>query len=181
MSVRTAAALASLLGVFPLVSGCESAPQRDPVPTCHGPEDCKTNEFCRFEDGLCGQSSDGVCALRPERCDLNYSPVWGCNDQMYGNDCAAQLSGYDVSGSASEDEAKDRLFCDEALCDPETQYCRLWLGKAYKLGECRALPQSCAPSEVTDCACLLPAEPDYDSSCDECDFVDGLLGVACYE
>jgi hypothetical protein len=180
MFARTTAALVTSLTFFMLVSGCESSPPPETDSGCRGPEDCEVSEYCRFEDGGCGQSSDGVCEKRPERCDANLSPVWGCNDQMYGNECGAALSGQDVSGGASEDSAKGRRFCDAAMCDPEVQYCRLWIDKPYKLGECRPLPGTCIASEVADCDCLAPVEPSYDS-CDLCDYADGLLGLICAE
>jgi hypothetical protein len=58
--------------------------------------------------------------------------------------------------------------CDEAACDAETEYCRLFGSDtpAPSSASCVALPEECA--EAPDCACMLAAEDENSiATCDD--------------
>lgn len=56
---------------------------------------CPEGEFCHRETGSCDGA--GVCKLRPEVCTMDYTPVCGCDDKIYGNLCGAYAKGMSVS------------------------------------------------------------------------------------
>jgi hypothetical protein len=94
---------------------------------------CETGEFC--QPTTCGESP-GVCEATPVSCDGQpYSPVCGCNDVTYVNDCVRQLAQVGLrSAQACSDTA---AFCGG--------------------------PTKCAPSSAGDsvCAYVIPPLPSF--------------------
>jgi hypothetical protein len=60
---------------------------------CKSNEDCQGTEFCEFKEGTCGERGSGRCLARPEICTRIFSPVCGCDNKTYGNDCERQAAG----------------------------------------------------------------------------------------
>ena len=55
------------------------------------------NQFCKFAEGVCGQGDQtGTCAEKPDFCAEIYSPVCGCDNKTYGNECNAFGAGISV-------------------------------------------------------------------------------------
>lgn len=109
------AAIFLVFAVF--AAGCAS-PSEDPQPQTPGPGEtsgvcggiagfqCKAaGDYCKVEPGVCKNTADfaGVCAPKPEVCTMDYRPVCGCDDNTYGNACAAAAEGVSV---AHEGECK---------------------------------------------------------------------------
>ena len=84
-----------------------------PVPSKAGPAGalcggiagfgCATGLYCAFPvEAHCGAADQsGICKPIPEMCTEQYSPVCGCNDKTYPNECAAARDGVSF-GSAGE-------------------------------------------------------------------------------
>lgn len=80
---------------------------------------CPAGTYCDYPDGsFCGgDDSGGVCVpIGPRECDLIYAPVCGCDNETYGNACAAAAAGVDVQHSG-ECEMPAPLTCtNETPC-----------------------------------------------------------------
>lgn len=57
---------------------------------------CDATEWCDVTDGA-ACDAPGICRPRPDVCARYWSPVCGCDDVTYGNECEAHRAGTDVS------------------------------------------------------------------------------------
>lgn len=53
------------------------------------------NEYCHYEiKDMCGAAdAPGVCREKPQMCTMDYTPVCGCDEQTYSNECSANAKG----------------------------------------------------------------------------------------
>lgn len=58
-------------------------------------ESCADGEYCHCEIGSC--TGHGICKEKPEVCTMQYDPVCGCDNRIYGNGCGASARGVSVS------------------------------------------------------------------------------------
>lgn len=66
---------------------------------CSGPDECAGDEFCDFEDNLCGTVLPGTCSPRPDprTCQDRAKKSCGCDDTAYSSACGAHAAGTDVN------------------------------------------------------------------------------------
>jgi hypothetical protein len=83
---------------------------------------CGAGLYCAFPlEAHCGAADQtGVCKAIPDVCTEQFSPVCGCNDKTYPNECAAARDGVSV-GSAGECAAQSApapaaTLAEGALC-----------------------------------------------------------------
>ena len=64
---------------------------------------CGADQFCSFALGdVCGRAdAQGTCEARPEVCPQDYTPVCGCDNVTYSNECAAAAAGVGVLASGA--------------------------------------------------------------------------------
>lgn len=131
--------------------------------SCGGlnPAACGKGEYCSYPpDAQCGAADQaGACAPMPEACDLIYAPVCGCDDQTYGNACAAAMAGVSVAKQGECEGSAGKTcggfigtLCEEPgfFCDfPQEMAC----GFADGTGVCRALPDVCTEQADPVCGC----------------------------
>ena len=141
---------------------CEPAPGGEACGGLLGLQ-CAEGEFCSFAPGaFCGAADQtGTCTVIPEACDLNYDPVCGCDDQTYGNECAANLAGVSVAsrGACGEPPPGGGEACGGllGLSCAEGQFCNFapdaLCGAADATGVCTDIPQGCTREFVPVCGC----------------------------
>jgi len=66
-----------------------------PVRTCKDNSECDADDFCKKPIGVC-ENETGICSPRPFECIMIQSPVCGCNERTYGNECIASSFGINI-------------------------------------------------------------------------------------
>lgn len=126
-------------------SSVDAAPP--PVRPCLTSSECGKSQFCDAPLGACGKP--GVCAPRPEGCDLLYAPVCGCDLKTYGNECAARQAGVTI---LSKGECRVATTGCPGGC-AKTEYCKLADGACKGPGTCTKSPTGCPDVWAPVCGC----------------------------
>ncbi len=158
-------AAAALMGAR---TSCEPLePENAP---CRYNRDCPSEEisqprFCEKEPGECDLL--GECRPRPLRCSRVFSPVCGCNDRTYDNECLAHKEGINVdyfgpcgdliackSDSDCPDPEEDdwKIEPEPALRAP-LAFCQKADGDCDGEGFCVFTPPSCPDIDLPVCGC----------------------------
>jgi hypothetical protein len=61
---------------------------------CNDNTECAANEFCEKPPHFCSDS--GACRPRPTVCPTDYTPVCGCDNATYVNECEATKAGASI-------------------------------------------------------------------------------------
>lgn len=79
-----------------------------------GDSTCIGKTFCRYADGVCGDSS-GRCMEMPKSCNRSFLQVCGCNGMTYNNECEANSVGIsvDYEGACGEKSDDDEYYYDD--------------------------------------------------------------------
>ncbi|MDQ2645189.1 MAG: hypothetical protein M3020_15335 [Myxococcota bacterium] len=125
---------------------------------------CAAGLYCAFPlEAHCGAADQtGICTAAPEMCTEQYSPVCGCNDKTYPNDCAAARDGVSVASAGECAPAQAPLAegatcgtrgvpgeCDAGLyCKYKTQ-----CGATDSGGTCTKRPEICTKIYKPVCGC----------------------------
>jgi len=167
--------------------------------TCGGllPKTCPANQYCAFPpSAMCGAGDQtGVCATKPQACDLVYSPVCGCDSMTYGNDCAAASVGVSVAktGECAGGPGKSCGGRGGGTCATD-EYCMYtpaaMCGRADAPGTCtKVVDGACTANFDPVCSCdgmtygnaceagRAGASVDHTGACG--DTCGGLLGAEC--
>jgi hypothetical protein len=147
-------------------AGGNCSPDPQPGDFCGGIAGvaCAEGLYCEYApEAMCGAAdAGGTCAVKPEMCTFEYNPVCGCDDQTYGNACAAAAAGVSVAskgecskgGGAQEGEmcggfagiaCAEDLYCafpPEASC-----------GAGDQAGVCAVKPGGCIQIYDPVCGC----------------------------
>jgi hypothetical protein len=111
---------------------------------------------------VCGAADQtGTCEPIPEVCTDIFAPVCGCDDETYGNGCAANAAGVSVAseGECAPPDGGDGTTCggllgaqcaDAEFCNfaPEAQ-----CGAADQTGTCEPRPEACTLQYDPVCGC----------------------------
>lgn len=140
---------ASMNSMSAIVSGpCEA-----PVVACtQNGSECGVDQFCQFDPGFqCGWAGQaGLCAERPQACDLTFEPVCGCDQKTYSNSCLAANAGVSVVHYGTCEEPK--CGKDGEVCAPG-EVCSVPTGCGLDTGACVAKPDSCPDQDAPVCGC----------------------------
>ena len=63
--------------------------------SCSNDGMCSDSEYCERDTGSC--DGLGYCKQRPQYCTMDYTPVCGCDGEIYSNLCGAYSKGMSVS------------------------------------------------------------------------------------
>jgi hypothetical protein len=152
---------AALAGISVEAAGeCED--ENPPGEICGGitGAGCAEGWFCSYPaDAYCGASDlTGVCVEKAEGCTLQYDPVCGCDDQTYGNACAASMAGVSIQHEG-ECESETGVVCGgiAAIECPEGTFCNYPIeaecGNGDQTGTCASKPEVCATVHAPVCGC----------------------------
>lgn len=107
--------------------------------------DC-ASEYCAKSVGDC--NGNGECTARPGACPDVWSPVCGCDDTTYSNNCYAAMAGVTVSYSG-----ECTVACSTNTdCQP-SKYCAKSTGDCNGNGECNERPGICPDVWDPVCGC----------------------------
>ena len=125
---------------------------------CSTSDDCGADEFCAFEDGMCGwNGGTGLCQARPTTgCPEGGAGACGCTAGAVGfNACELETSGVDANelGGCAIGQGDDVIVCGTTSCDRMTQYCRVDMNAEIEVS------MSCGTAACIDpgppsCACV---------------------------
>ncbi len=125
---------------------------------CADSASCGVGEYCAFEVGSCGDdgagTGGGVCEAIPDLCTLVFSPVCGCDAEMYDNDCMAAAAGVSVASVGECDQTGCGGIAG-VICD-DGEYCKFEVGscgQSDQSGVCEATPDACAEIFQPVCGC----------------------------
>lgn len=196
---------AESMGVSILAEG--ACPQVLSLVECVDNQDCQENEFCSFELGACDASSSerngGVCTAKPEACTDVYTPICGCDENTYNNECEATLAGVSILAAGECQDPDIIAVCrGDDDCLGESQYCQFLEGDCGDTpGECAERPEMCTMQWLPVCGCdgtstygnaceaasngasvlaqgECPSNRDDPSSCSDCEGGDCILVFA---
>ena len=124
--------------------------------SCTPQKPCAADEWCDYNDNLCGAGEPGSCKKRPQGCDLMYAPICACDGSVAGNECAAQSGGSDVNGKGGCKPPQAMFACGQIFCSVAQQYCERAtsdVGGWPDSYSCKTLPAACATAP--SCGCLM--------------------------
>lgn len=123
---------------------------------------CAPGLFCEQDSKVCSMNgSTGVCQSVPKQCLAINSPVCGCDNKTYQNDCIRRQSGQSLAhpGACGPVTASVGQACGEALgivcdkglvCDPQANQCSI----SKFVGTCSAQAAvACTKEFVPVCGC----------------------------
>jgi hypothetical protein len=117
---------------------------------------CPEGQYCNYApEEICGAADGmGTCTPTPEFCTEQFQPVCGCDDQTYGNACAAAAAGVSVISEGACEVACGARAGDTCTAD---EYCKFELGAicghADGQGACAPRPEICTQQFEPVCGC----------------------------
>jgi len=132
-----------------------------PETPCSSADDCAEDEFCAFDDGMCGwNGGEGTCQTRPETCVGGGPGACGCSTGSAGtNDCEVQAGGADHSGlGGCVLDGGDTRLCGATTCDTMMEYCQVDLSAETDPGAGSCGVAACIDPGPPTCDCVPEAE-----------------------
>jgi hypothetical protein len=118
---------------------------------------CGVGRFCSFSlTSLCGTAGDrsGTCEAEPDMCPQQFSPVCGCDDQTYDNECLANAAGVSIVRPGKCPGIGDPCTATGLSCGLGL-FCNFPVsaGCGNEPGVCEAIPDQCSQQFVPVCGC----------------------------
>ena len=107
-------------GINPSGFCAEPAEPPPPPVKCNAELPCDDDEYCHWDanEGCGADGGSGVCTPKPEACIEIFSPVCGCDGEVYGNGCEANANGLSWVPAAQSNEG---FICPGSEPEPEPE------------------------------------------------------------
>lgn len=155
----------------------ESTGPPTPIPTLCESAICSSAEYCLWLVGACGLGTFnmGTCLPRPESCPAECSPVCGCDDLVYDNECSANAAGVDITPNGACETPEGYFRCGYNFCAVGIEYCEIIPSDIGKPSSYFCV-QPTTPCDPLDCSCL-QGEPCFGDYCEMTE--DGNVEIVC--
>jgi hypothetical protein len=134
--------------------------------SCSSNSQCSPGTFCSQPlVSACGLAGDlaGTCEPRPNSCQPSFSPVCGCDDQTYDNECLANAAGVSIVRPGECPGVGDVCTATGVPCGLGL-FCNFPIsaGCGNDPGVCEPIPVACPSEFLPVCACDANT---YDNEC----------------
>ncbi|MBS2017907.1 MAG: hypothetical protein JST00_33835 [Deltaproteobacteria bacterium] len=140
--------------------------------TCKDNTQCKSSEYCHFEDRACGLGALGKCTL-PEGASCSIErPVCTCAGEQFASSCLATQKLQDPGVGPCPKSAGGYFLCGHLYCKPGSEFCLVSRTTGTTAYSCEGMV-GCGPP--AKCSCTEPDKLVTTSGCVCTD--DGASGL----
>jgi len=146
--------------VVPKADGSEGGTKEGGPPgaDCTSSDQCLADEYCAFDDGLCGAGNRGICTIN--KCTEQPDLVCGCDGKVYDNGCAISRARVDYSINRCAQPPGALIKCGAVFCKEAEAFC-------FSDAKCVPWGKCASPAERT-CACAVEVVGDCpNATCDK--------------